>query len=186
MKKLTAAEKKRVKELKTEVKGLETKLTHTKKLEGVDQYVEVKVRKSQGRAVRIKKKAAPDTFFGKYFMEITIRAELQDVFVPISIASGKKVAGLMYQIEGTAMGSMETATVEVDGDGISQVVVGTLRYAKIPAGKTATFEIRASLRGSSGKSYALVFTRLNYKLAVADARYQQYLKEIHSEKVVFG
>jgi hypothetical protein len=66
---------------------------------------------------------------------------------------------------------------------VSQVTVGTLRYAKIPAGETASFEIRAVMRGTYGKSYKIVFTRLNYKLRLADARYQQYLKEIHSKSV---
>jgi hypothetical protein len=76
--------------------------------------------------------------------------------------------------------------VRVRGAGVTQVVVGTLQYARVPAGKAASFEIRASVRGSVGKAYKLVFTRLNYKLQLADVRYQQYLKEIHSDKVTLG
>jgi hypothetical protein len=64
--------------------------------------------------------------------------------------------------------------------------VGTLLYAKIPAGKTASFEIRAEIRGAFAKKYQIVFTRLNYKLQLTDARYQQYLKEIPSDIVTFS
>jgi hypothetical protein len=92
----------------------------------------------------------------------------------------------MYQIEGTAEGSISVAGVRARGDGVSLVTLGTLIYAKIPAGKTASFEIRATIRGMFGKTYKIIFTRINYKLNLTDARYQQYLKEIRSESVRFS
>lgn len=186
MKKLSADEKKRVKELQTQIKGLQTKLVQVEKLEGKDPYVEVKVRKNQARFRRVKKKDQEDKAFGIFFLRIDITAEQRDIYVPLSIASGKKVAGVMYQIEGTAAGTIDTASLEVKGEGVSQVTVGTLLFAKVPAGRTGTFQLNASIRGSFGKKYKLVLTRLNYKLQLSDVRYQQYLKEIHSEQVTFS
>jgi len=179
----TPANKKRVKELNAQVKELQAKLVDTKQREGNNDYIDVKVKKNQARSEKIKKKGAEDTLFGKFYIEIAITAKQDTIFIPISIASGKKTAGFMYQIEGTAEGSIVSAEAKVRGDGVSQVKVGTLHFAKIPAGKTASFEIRATIRGKSKKSYKIVITRLNYKLALADARYQQYLKEIHSSSV---
>lgn len=186
MKKMSAADKKRLKELNAQIKTLQSELVQANKLEGKDPYIEVKVKKNQARFLRIKKRGVPDKALGKFYIEINITAEQKEVFVPLSIASGKKVAGFMYQIEGTAEGEIETANVKVRGDKVSQVTVGTLLYAKIPAGITASFEIRAEIRGTFAKVYKIIFTRLNYKLQLTDARYQQYLKEIHSESVKFS
>ena len=186
MKKMTAVDKKLLKELNGQIKTLQVELVQANKLEGKDPYIEVKVKKNQARFLRIKQKGVADRAIGKFYIEINITAEQTEVFVPLSIASGKKVAGFMYQIEGTAEGEIETANVRVRGGGVSQVTVGTLLYARIPAGKTGSFEIRAEIRGSFAKVYKIVFTRLNYKLNLTDARYQQYLKEIHSESVTFS
>jgi hypothetical protein len=181
--KVSTEDKKRLKELNAQLKTLQAQLAEAHKLEGKDAYIVVKVGKNLARGERIKKKDAPDTVLGNFYIEIEVKAKEEDVYIPLSIASGRKVAGFMYQIEGTAAGSIVTASVKVRGNGVSQVTVGTLRYAKILSGKTASFEIRAVIRGTYGKSYKIVFTRLNYKLRLADARYQQYLKEIHSKSV---
>lgn len=183
MGKISTGDKKRVKELSAKLKALQGKLTEVQKLEGKDAYVDVKVKKNQAHAERIKQNDAKDKVLGKFYLEVDVTAKSEPVFIPLSIASGKKVAGFMYQIEGTAQGSIASAEVRVRGLGVSQVTVGTLLYAKVPAGKTASFQIRASIRGTYGKKYKIVFTRLNYKLRLSDARYQQYLKEIHSESV---
>lgn len=186
MKKLSAEEKKQLKALNTQIKDLEGKLVQAKKREGIDPYLEVKVKKNQARFERVKKKGVPDKALGHFFLRIDVLAEQTDIYVPLSIASGKKVAGVMYQIEGTDTGAIERASLEVRGEGVSQITVGTLIFAKVPKGKVGSFEVRATIRGSFGKTYKLVFTRLNYKLALSDMRYQQYLKEIHSEAVKFS
>ena len=186
MKKLSAEEKKRIKELTTQIKSLETKLTQAKKLEGIDPYIEVKVKMNQARFQRVKKKEAPDRALGHFFLRFEVLAEQADIFVPLSIATGKKVSGLMYQIEGTDTASPVEASLDVRGEGVKQVTVGTLVFAKVPKGKTGVFEVRATIQGSVGKTYSLVFTRLNYKLALTEARYQQYLKEIRSKSVKFS
>ncbi len=183
MTKTSVRNKKLVKELNAELKTLQEKLVEANKLEGKDAYIAVKVKKNQAHAERIKLNDAPDKSVGKFYIEIDIIAKLETVFIPLSVASGKKVAGFMYQIEGTAEGKVATADVVVRGEGITQVTLGTLLYAKIPAGKTASFQIKATIRGKFGKEYKIVFTRINYKLNIADARYLQYLKEIHSESV---
>ena len=182
----TPANKKRVKELNAQVKVLQEKLVIAKKREGKDKYIDVKVKKNQGRFERVKKFGVEDKTFGNFYLQLDIAAKQTAIFIPLSVASGKKTAGFMYQIEGTAEGSIVTAEVRVRGEGVTQITVGTLLFAKVPAGKTAAFEIRATIRGKAGKSYKLVFTRLSYKLALADVRYQQYLKEIHSNSVTFA
>ena len=186
MKKLTTQNKKQLKELQAELNVLQTKLQEVNKLEGKDVYIDVKVKKSQARFQRIKHEEEADKGVGNFYLELHITAKQTEVFVPISIASGKKTAGLMYQIEGTGQSSISKTEIKVRGEGVSQVTVGTLVYAKIPAGKTALFEIQATIRGKISKVYKIVITRLNYKLKLSELRYEQYLKEIHSDSVKFS
>lgn len=185
MKKTAADNKKILKDLNAELKRLQAELVKANKAEGKDAYIDVKVKKNQARFQRVKQKGVEDKAFGKFYIEIEITAKQTEIFVPMSVASGKKTAGFMYQIEGTAEGLIVTTEIKVRGDGLSQVTVGTLLYAKIPAGKSASFQIQATIRGGFGKSYKIVFTRLNYKLALVDTRYQQYLRPISSSSVKF-
>lgn len=183
MKQTAAQKKKLVKELNAKIKALQAQLKIANALEGIDPNIEVKISKNQARFKKIKQKDKEDKAYGIFLLEIKIAAEQQDVFVPISIASGKRVTGFMYQIEGTAPGSIVTTDIKVRGDGVSQVTLGTLLYAKIPAGKTASFQIQTTIQGKFKKQYKIVITRLNYKLSLTDTRYKQYLKEIHSDNV---
>lgn len=183
MGKISSGDKKHVQALHAELKALQGKLAEAQKLEGKDAYVGVEVKKNQAHAEKIEQKDAKDKMLGKFYLEVDVTAKQETVFIPLSIASGKKVAGFMYQIEGTAQGSIASAEVRVRGLGVSQVTVGTLLYAKVPAGKTASFQIRTTIRGTHGKKYKIVFTRLNYKLHLSDARYLQYLKEISSKNI---
>lgn len=185
MEKSSAQNKKLLQDLNAQIKVLQAKLVEANKREGKDAYIEVKVKKSQGRFELVRQKGKEDKFEGKYYLELAITAKETDIYIPLSIASGKKVAGFMYQIEGTAEGLVGGADIKVRGEGVSMVTVGTIVYAKVPRGKTGSFEIRATIKGQRGKSYKLVFTRLNYKLNISDARYEQYLKEIQGEKVTF-
>ncbi len=183
MGKIPAGNKKRLKELNAKLKVLQGELAEANRREGKDAYIDVRVTKNQVNAERIKQEDAADTLLGKFFIELDITAKEETVFIPISIASGKKTAGFMYHIEGTAEGRIATAEVRVRGTSVSQVTLGTLLYAKIPKGKTASFQIRAVIRGRFSKSYTIAITRLNYKLNLAEARYRQYLKEIRSKSV---
>jgi hypothetical protein len=186
MKQTTADSKKLLKGLNAELKKLQAQLAEANKVEGKDPYIGVKVGKSQARFERVKQKGVEDKAVGKFYIEIDITAKDSDVYVPLSVASGKKVAGFMYQIEGTAEGTIVTTDIKVRGEGLSQITVGTLLYAKVPAIKTGSFQIQAEIRGGFGKTYKIVFTRLNYKLQLADTRYQQYLKAIPSKSVKFS
>ena len=49
MKKLSAEEKKQIKELNAQIKTLQAKLAVAQKKEGIDPFIEVKVRKNQSR-----------------------------------------------------------------------------------------------------------------------------------------
>jgi hypothetical protein len=178
--------KKLIKQLEAELVRLQTQLAEARKREGVDQYIEVRLKKKQARFVRIKRKEADDRAIGKFYVEVAITAEQAPIFVPLSLASGKKTAGFMYHIEGGSAASILKTDIQVRGDGVSQITVGTLLFAKLPTGSTATFRIQVEIEGGFGKTYALTFTRVHYKLALADVRYQQYLKEFHSGSVVFS
>ncbi len=186
MKKSDAESKKHLKELQAELKRLQAALVEANKIEGNDAYIDVKVVKKNARFERVRKKDEEDKAIGHYFMVISIKAKQAPVLVPLSIASGKKTAGFMYQIEGTGAGTILTTGIQVQGEGVSQVTVGTLLYAKIATGKTASFRIQVSIRGSFAKTYKIVFPRLNYKLQLTEHRYHQYLKELHSESVKFS
>ncbi len=186
MSKTPVDNKKLLKSLRAEIKVLQAKLVEANKFEDKDSYIEVKLKKNQGRFEKIKQKGKEDKTEARFYLELEIIAKQSDIYIPLSIASGKKTAGFMYQIEGTGEGSIIGAEVRVRGEGIAQVKVGTLLYAKVSATKKAAFEIRAAIKGKAGKVYKLVFTRLNYKLNINEVRYQQYLKEIHSDKVTFS
>ena len=177
--------KKLLKELNNELKKLQNQLAEANKLKGKDAYIDVKVKKNQARFERIKQKGVEDKAVGKFYIEFDVTAKQQVVYIPLSVASGKKVAGFMYQIEGTGEGKIATTDIISRGEGVSQVTIGTLLYAKIPSRGKASIQIRAMIRGKFGKVYKIVFTRINYKLNLTDARYEQYLKEIASDSVKF-
>lgn len=186
MEQTSTQNKKILQDLKAQIKVLQTKLKTGGKHEEDISYIEVRVKKNQARFERIKQKGKKDTEEGRFYLALAMTALEEDVYVPLSIASGKKVAGFMYQIEGSAPGNLLSAEVRVRGVGVSMITIGTLLYAKIPARKMATFEIRTRIKGTSGNTYRIVFTRVNYKKNITDARYQQYLHELSSEFVTFS
>ena len=164
MEKLPTTSKQLLKVLNAQLKKLQTELVEAHKIEGKDVYIDVKIKKNQAHFEKIKRKGEDDKAVGKFYIEINVTAKQENIFIPVSIASGKKTAGFMYQIEGTAEGRIATADIKIRGEEVSQVTLGTLLYAKIPPGKTASFQIRTVIRGKFGKAYKIVFTRLNYKL----------------------
>lgn len=175
-----------LKELTSQLKTLQTDLAIANKAEGINSYIDVKLKETQARFKKVVVKDTDDKASGEFFMKIDITAKTADIFIPISIASGKKPTGFIYQIEGTAEGSIATTDIKCWGEGVTNVTLGTLLYAKIPKGTTASFRIQATIRGKFGKTYKIVINRINYKLAISDARYQQYLKPIVSDSVKFS
>ncbi|HWH16478.1 MAG TPA: hypothetical protein VNU25_02770 [Candidatus Paceibacterota bacterium] len=147
--------------------------------------VVIKVKDLKESARRIPDPDKPDPVHGKFWFTIDITALAQDVYVPLSVASGKKPAGFMYQIEGTAPGAIKSTDISSKGDGILQVTHGTILYAKIPAGKTATFKLRIEMRGALNKTYGITLYQIQYKWSPTDARYQKLAQAIRSKMEKF-
>lgn len=150
-----------------------------------DTHLFVKVREIEESTRRIRVPDKQDPVHGKFWFEIDVTALSQDIYLPVSVASGKKPTGFVYQIEGTAEGSIVTTDISCKGDQITQITLGTLVYCKIPVGITATFRIRVEIRGQLGKSYRVVMRQLNYKLDPGDARYQKLLQNIYGRMLKF-
>ncbi len=129
-----------------------------------DTYFNKKVRKEGERTVAE----------GQFTLLLDIIALQETVHIPISLASGKKTTGFVYQIEGTAEGKIVTTNISCKGEGISQVTFGTLLYAKIPRGKTARFRMVVNIQGGPGKEYKIVINKINFKLNPSDARYKKF------------
>jgi hypothetical protein len=156
-----------------------------KKAINADQYIAVRVQKAQTRFTRIKNPKGADTGTGLFFMIVDITAHTEAVFVPLTIASGKKVTGFIYQVEGTATGALSTTDIAVRGEGVTQVVLGTLLYSKIPKGSTASFRIQVAIKGKVGKEYSVFIHQINYKLNPADARYKKYTGGVRTPVLKF-
>lgn len=150
-----------------------------------DEFIHVKVEESQGRFERIRRPGERDQGHGEFFLRMDVTAPKKTLYIPLSIASGKKPTGFIYHIEGTAEGIIHTTNISCRGDGITKITLGTLLYAKIPAGKTATFRILVETRGPIGKEYMIVINRINYKFDPSDARYTRFDTEIPSKTVRF-
>lgn len=148
--------------------------------------ITVKVQKKQARFKRIREVSGPDVGAGEFFLLIEVTAGKEAVYVPLSIASGKKPTGFVYQIEGSKEGALVTTDLSCSGASITKVTLGTLLYAKIPAAKTATFRILIEIRGKIGGEYGVVINRMHYKFDPSDARYQKFESEIPSKFLKFA
>jgi hypothetical protein len=175
-----------LKEATEKLKALKAELAAAKKREGIDEFIAIKVKKNQARYEKSHAVGAPKVGVGKFFMMLEVTAKQQEVYIPLSMASGKKVAGFMYQIEGTGEAALAGTEIDVQGNGVTQVTIGTLQFCKIPAGTIATLRLQLRTRGQAGKTYSITISRINYKLSLGDARYQQYLKPLKSETVKFS
>lgn len=145
----------------------------------------LKVQKKQASFKRTRVKDGPDVVAGSFFLLIDVSATNETLFIPISIASGKKPTGFVYQIEGTGEATISTTDISCKGDKLSQVRLGTLVYAKIPVGTTGTFRIIIEMRGKVGKSYKIMIAKINYKHDPSDARYQVLQKDISTNYLKF-
>jgi len=186
MNKLSPEDRKLANALKAKIKELQAQLAVTKKIDGEDDHIDVRLENNLTNFTRVRIEEGPDKGFGEFNFSIFITAKTETIYVPLSIASGIRTAGFMYQIEGTDAGAIKTASVEGRGNGITQVSIGTLLYAKIPAGTTAECRIDAHIKGRVGQTYKMVVTRINYKLNLSDVRYQQYLKPLETKTLKFA
>lgn len=154
--------------------------------EGIDGLVHARIDKASERFTRIRVPRAQDAGIGEFFFLVHLTALQGTVYVPVSIASGKKPTGFIYQIEGTAPGSIVKTTISCSGDAVTQITVGTILYAKIPAGMTGIFRILVEMKGTVPHSYRIVTTTLNYKLDPSDARYKKLAMTLSSGILKFN
>jgi hypothetical protein len=125
---------------------------------------------------------------GHFFLNLGVTALAGTVYIPLSIASGKKPAGFVYQIEGTGESEIVTANVEVRDakkTGVTEILLGTIPYVEIPMGMTATLYLSIDIKGRIGKEYAIAITRIDYKRDLSDARYQKYVEETRTNTLNF-
>lgn len=167
------------------LRGLASDRLYTFCMNTPEPGVVIKVKDQQVSARRIPDPTKQDSVHGKFWFTIDITALAKDVYVPLSVASGKKPAGFMYQIEGTAPGTIKSTDISCKGDGILQVMHGTILYAKIPAGKTAMFKLRIEMRGALGKTYGITIYQIQYKWYPTDTRYQKLAQAIRSKMEKF-
>lgn len=186
MKKPSAPTKEqKIKNLKQRVSELQAELKLKQQARIGDEFLRFKANKMQVRFKRIKKKDEPDIGHGTFLMHVDITALQQTLYVPISIASSSKPTGFIYNIEGTAIGDILKAGISCRGDSVTKVRLGTLLYAKIPKGKTATFRMLIEIKGGVGKTYNIVIHRINYRFDPRDSRYQRLDTEIRSKTLSF-
>lgn len=157
----------------------------SQKLTTSDEFLKVKLQKSQVRFKRMKVLGGKDIGHGDFFLLLDTTALKEDIYIPISIASGKKATGFIYQIEGTAAGKISTTDLTCHGEGLTKITLGTLLYAKIPARKTASFRMLIEIRGGISKEYKIVINRINYKLNPGDARYKRLDVAISTKAIKF-
>ena len=174
-----------IQRLEAQVKKLQKELAIVQAPVPEDAYMDAKIGKSQARFERVENEHAPDHGIGRYLLEIHIRAKKEDIYMPVSVASGKKSTGFVYMIEGIAEGNIVKTDISVRGEKLTRITSGTLKYAKIPKGTKAEFRIQIEMRGKVGKTYSIVIDRIHYKLSPSDARYKRVEKALRSRTLEF-
>ncbi len=150
-----------------------------------NEHLFFKIRESKAFLVKERDDSGRAVHHGQFTLYLDAIALQETIYIPLSIASGKKPTGFVYQIEGTGQGLISTTDISCKGEGITQVTLGTLLYVKIPMGKTATFKIFVDMKGSANKTYKVILNRINYKLDPSDARYKKYDAQIATKPLTF-
>ncbi len=122
---------------------------------------------------------------GTYFLSFEVTAGPDALYIPISIATGRKSAGFLYQIEGSAVGVPTAVIQEKGGKDITTVTSGTIVYTKIPPLKTASYILNAEIVGDIGKTYRILVNTISYKTNPNDFRYKKFHTELGTESLVF-
>jgi hypothetical protein len=144
----------------------------------------VTITKSQANFVRTRNPDGKDPIIGHFFLKVDIETSDLPIYIPVSIASGKKPAGFVYQIEGTSPGAIHTATMEVAGASAPYITLGTLRFAHIPRKSVASFRVQIDITGAMRSDYHVALILLNYKYRLEDARYTKLPLTLLSKKLV--
>ena len=122
---------------------------------------------------------------GVYFMLFEITAGPDALYIPISIATGRKSAGFLYVVEGTGVGTPTVALLGKGGKDVTTVSSGTIVYTKIPQGKTATFVVNAEVIGQVERSYRVLVSTISYKTNPNDLRYKKFQVDIGTDTLLF-
>jgi len=125
-----------------------------------------------------------DTGVGKYTLVLDITADKDTLYIPVSIATGRKSNGLIYQVEGSERAT-STATVSCRGENAVIVTSGTLSYCKVPAFKTVSFRVFVTVTASLREEFTVAIGLINYKLNPSDVRYKKYVTDIRTKTLKF-
>lgn len=145
-----------------------------------DENLEIDLQDWNSNLDRVSNPKGPDTNIARYYVRLDIRATKYTLYIPVSIASGKKSTGFIYQIEGTGEANA-SATIDSQGKNTTRVTFGSIEYCKIPPGQVASFKIITKVKGKRPKQYKFVLSRINYKLNPNDSRYKRVLTEISTD-----
>jgi len=122
---------------------------------------------------------------GTYFLLFEITAGPDALFIPISIATGRKSAGFLYVVEGTGIGEPTVAIMGKGGKEVTTVSSGSIVYTKIPEGKTATFVVQAEIIGQIERSYRVLVSTISYKTNPNDFRYKKFQADVSTDMLLF-
>ncbi len=150
-----------------------------------DGHIYVEVIESHGYYQETHDSGGRSVGHGQFNLRLSITALQGEVYVPMSLASGKKPTGFIYEIEGTGEGNISTAALSCSGDDVTQITLGTLQYAKIPQGRMAVFDLIITIEGTWGNVYRVLISRVNYKLSTSDARYKKLVTTIGTNELPF-
>lgn len=156
------------------------------KVTDLEQGISVRLQRTNAQFRKVHIKGGDDIGKGTFLFLLDVTALSRDVYIPISVASGKKPTGFIYQIEGTKAGTIATTEITCEGKDISQITLGTIIYCKVPATKIGTFRIIVEMQGKLGGDYTVVLNRIHYKYDPSDARYLKLEENFRSESVSFS
>lgn len=123
---------------------------------------------------------------GVYFLLFEVTSGIEALYIPISIATGRKSAGFLYVTEGDGKGATTVALTSEGGREVTTITSGSVVYTRIPAGKTAMFRINGEVIGTKEEVYRILITTVSYKVNPNDFRYKKFYTELSTEKLFFG
>lgn len=122
---------------------------------------------------------------GSYFLLFEITAGIDALYIPISIATGRKSAGFLYVVEGTGVGTPTVALTGKGGSDVTTVSSGSIVYTKIPSGKTASFVLNGEIIGELERSYRILVSTISYKTNPNDFRYKKFQVNVSTDTLEF-
>ncbi len=122
---------------------------------------------------------------GTYFLLFEITAGGEALYIPISIATGRKSAGFLYVVEGTGIGTPTVALLGKGGKDVTTVSSGSIVYTKIPPGRLASFVLNGEIMGELERSYRILVSTVSYKTNPNDFRYKKFQANLCTDTLEF-